>query len=228
MNRSVALQFWLIAALVPSALLILTIDAGGSDFHLILGRREGKPSAGARRLSTQIAIIKVMPQRRLFIRRTPCSYFIPFARCRSSPATGFGIALTAGLFYWAARPYCPKGFPPILVVLTPAALTCYTFGQTGLLFGALWLLAFRGKWAAVALAHLQAAPWSAKHIVAQGSAIIPVLRPSNCRACHRKRGHIWALSCGSNLSIIRLVRPTKWESISAGFLPACRPRSVTE
>ena len=59
--------------------------------------------------------------------------------------------MTAAFFYWAARPYLPTGFPPLLVVLTPAALICMDFGQTGLLLGGLWLLAFRGKWLALAL-----------------------------------------------------------------------------
>jgi hypothetical protein len=60
-------------------------------------------------------------------------------------------AVTAALFVLAARPYLPKGFPQALAVLTPAALLNIFFGQTGLLFGALWLFAFRGGWFAVAL-----------------------------------------------------------------------------
>lgn len=59
----------------------------------------------------------------------------------------YGLAL----FMLAARHYLPKGFPPILILCTPAVLVCVLFGQTGLIVGALWLWAFRGRWQAVAL-----------------------------------------------------------------------------
>ncbi len=78
-------------------------------------------------------------------------FFIPFALIPYIPAYLAWNAATAAFFYWAARPYLPDRFSPILAILTPAALICLDFGQTGLLFGGLWLLAFRGKWAAVAL-----------------------------------------------------------------------------
>lgn len=77
--------------------------------------------------------------------------FIPFALLPQVPAFLAWDLATAALFLWAARPYLPRGVPPILAVLTPASLICLDFGQTGLLMGALWLLAFRGKWPAVAL-----------------------------------------------------------------------------
>lgn len=59
----------------------------------------------------------------------------------------YGLAL----FILAARRYLPSGFPPILAICTPAALTCVNYGQTGLIVGALWLWAFSGRWQAVAL-----------------------------------------------------------------------------
>lgn len=59
----------------------------------------------------------------------------------------YGLAL----FMLAARRYVPDGFPSVLVISTPAVLTCVLYGQTGLIVGALWLWAFRGKWQAVAL-----------------------------------------------------------------------------
>lgn len=59
--------------------------------------------------------------------------------------------LGASLFAFAARAYLPKDFPALFAILTPAALFCFFYGQTGLLVGGLWLLAFRGRWWAVAL-----------------------------------------------------------------------------
>jgi hypothetical protein len=60
------------------------------------------------------------------------------------------LLITAGLFYWAARPHLPDRFPTFLALLTPAAILNVTFGQTGFLYGALWLLAFSGSAAAAA------------------------------------------------------------------------------
>src|SRR5215213_6510579 len=41
-------------------------------------------------------------------------------------------AVSAILFWFAARPYLPSGFPKILVLLTPAAIINVLFGQGGL------------------------------------------------------------------------------------------------
>jgi hypothetical protein len=54
-------------------------------------------------------------------------------------------AISGALFYVAARPYLPKGFPKFLALLTPAALINILFGQVGLFLGALWLFAFSGS-----------------------------------------------------------------------------------
>ena len=57
------------------------------------------------------------------------------------------LALWSGLgvvaFALAARPYLPRGFPPLLAALTPAATICLWDGQYGLLIGALWLTVYR-------------------------------------------------------------------------------------
>jgi alpha-1,2-mannosyltransferase len=60
-------------------------------------------------------------------------------------------AVSGALFFLAARPYCPPGFPRILALLTPAALINILFGQVGLFYGALWLFAFSGSAIAAAL-----------------------------------------------------------------------------
>jgi alpha-1,2-mannosyltransferase len=61
------------------------------------------------------------------------------------------IFISGALFYVAAKPYLPRGFPSLLVLLTPAAFWNATFGQTGFLYGAFWLFAFRGSPVAAAL-----------------------------------------------------------------------------
>jgi hypothetical protein len=58
---------------------------------------------------------------------------------------------SALFFYVAARPYWPKGLSAVLAVVTPAGLISVIYGQVGLFFGALWLFAFRGSWAATAV-----------------------------------------------------------------------------
>ena len=82
-------------------------------------------------------------------------FFIPFTPLPYLASYLVWNVVTAAFFCWAARPYLPKRFPAAMAILTPAALICMSFGQTGLLFGGLWLLAFQGKWAAVALLTLK-------------------------------------------------------------------------
>ena len=73
--------------------------------------------------------------------------FAPLALLELEPAFLVWNGLSAMLFFWAARPYM-RGVPSILAILTPAACVSLALGQTGLLVGALWLLAFRGyPWA---------------------------------------------------------------------------------
>lgn len=59
------------------------------------------------------------------------------------PALVLWNAFGALVFILAARPYLPKGFPPVLTALTPAATICMWDGQFGLLTGALWLVVYR-------------------------------------------------------------------------------------
>lgn len=66
------------------------------------------------------------------------------------------VLITGALFYVGLRPHVPVGFPRFLAVLTPAAVINVTFGQTGFLYGALWLFAFSGS--AVASAFLTMKP----------------------------------------------------------------------
>lgn len=53
----------------------------------------------------------------------------------------------AAFFAWTAS----RHVQPVLAILTPGSLMCLYYGQTGLVMGGLWLLAFRGQWLAVAL-----------------------------------------------------------------------------
>jgi len=59
------------------------------------------------------------------------------------PALALWSAFGAIAFILAARPYLPRGFPPLLAALTPAATICLWDGQFGLVIGALWLVAYR-------------------------------------------------------------------------------------
>lgn len=155
-NRSVALQIWIVGAIIPLAF-ITTGKAGEYDFaafwvaakQVLSGEvlaiySTEATQAYADRLSLGGATIFPYPPHAVF-------FFMPFATVPYVPAYIAWNAATAAFFYWAAKDYLPKGFPPVLAILTPAALICIDFGQTGLLFGGLWLLAFRGNWAAVAL-----------------------------------------------------------------------------
>lgn len=149
-------RLWAIGAIVP--LIHIWMSALGKyDFaafwiasrQAISGQSEAIYDASvAQRMADQltygIGSIFPYPPHALF-------FFIPFAPLPYLPSYLVWNVATATFFWWAARPYLPKGFPPILAVLTPAAIICMDFGQTGLLFGALWLLAFRSKWWAVAL-----------------------------------------------------------------------------
>ena len=78
----------------------------------------------------------------------------PLALLDLVPAFAVWIAVSAILFLWAARPYV-RGFPSLLAILTPAGCISLALGQTGLLIGALWLLAFRRHGWAVGLLALK-------------------------------------------------------------------------
>ena len=77
--------------------------------------------------------------------------FVPFALLPMWLANFLFDALGVVCFLIAAKSYLPVGFPTIAAILSPAALFCLFYGQTGLIIGALWLAAFKGRWPAVAL-----------------------------------------------------------------------------
>jgi Glycosyltransferase family 87 len=155
-NRSVAVQLWLVGALAPLALMFIG-EFGRFDFDSlwVAGKMALSGSADhiydpetSRSFASGLGLkgevnFPYPPHALLFI--------LPFAAAPHIPAYIAWNVATALFFWWAARPFLPNGFPQILTVLTPAALTCVDYGQTGLLFGGLWLLAFRGKWPALAL-----------------------------------------------------------------------------
>lgn len=155
-NRSVAIQIWIIGALIPLTFILAGVMAEHDFAHFWVAADQvfsgnaaaiANPEATrayAARMGFSVSTSFIYPPHALF-------FFLPFGLLPYFPAYLAWNAATAGFFYWAARPYVPRGLPAVLAVLTPAALICMDFGQTGLLFGGLWLLAFRRKWAAVAL-----------------------------------------------------------------------------
>lgn len=139
-NRSVVVQLCLLGALLPIWLTVSNAMSGEaeSDFLVLW-------DAGRAALLGRPVYVSTFPY--------PPHALLLFAPLAALPPglseLLFDIAGVA-LFAWAARPYLPSGFPPIAIV-TPAVLLCLYFGQTGLVVGGLWLLAFRGFPAAVAL-----------------------------------------------------------------------------
>ena len=77
--------------------------------------------------------------------------FAPFAALPGWAAFVAWDALSLAVFYLAARPWLPRGFPSFVALLTPATLICLQFGQTGLFSAALFLWAFRGNGLAAAI-----------------------------------------------------------------------------
>ena len=143
LSRSSALQLWAVGAIAPILAILWNILETGlrADWAILW-------TAGRLALFGDVSPAQgtefIYPPHALF-------FFTPFAPI---PYVASYIAwniLTAAFFLWAARPYLPKGFTHLLALLTPGALLCFHFGQTGFLMGGLWLLAFRGSWASVAL-----------------------------------------------------------------------------
>ena len=141
-RRGVVAALCIIGAVPPLALTLARFWAGGrgSDFWAFW--KASRAALEGESIYTP-SFHFPYPPHSLFL-------FVPFG------LGSFEIGLTlfnfAGLalFAWAVKPYLPKGFPLVFAVCTPATLLCLFFGQTGLIVGGLWLLAFRGKWAAVA------------------------------------------------------------------------------
>jgi len=155
-NRSTAIQLWVIGAILPIAF-YFTGNPDQRDFAILWAAAKvvtsGNPADIYSPTITNVladgmkwseaAVFPYPPHATLLL--------LPFALLPTMPAYLLWCIVSAAFFYWAARPYIPPGLPAVLAVLTPASLICLDYGQTGLLLGALWLLAFRGKWAAVAL-----------------------------------------------------------------------------
>jgi alpha-1,2-mannosyltransferase len=76
--------------------------------------------------------------------------FVPLSYLPLLPAFIVWNVASAVFFWFAARPLIPKGMPTILAILTPGALININYGQTGLLWSALFMLAFRGSGLAAA------------------------------------------------------------------------------
>ena len=147
-NRSSALQLWAIGAIAPLLTIGWNMLSGklASDWYTLWagGRLAADGQAGILYDAAKSGIFFPYPPHALF-------FFMPFGPLSHAASYIAWNLLTAAFFLWAARPYLPGGFPRLLAVLTPGALMCMHFGQTGLLLGGLWLLAFRGSWASVAL-----------------------------------------------------------------------------
>lgn len=80
----------------------------------------------------------------------------PFGQIARPYADVAWLLLSAICFMVAASPYMKAArLPSVLAILTPSALLCFSIGQTSLFFGALWLMAFRGRWWAVPLLALK-------------------------------------------------------------------------
>lgn len=143
LNRSSALQLWAVGAIAPVLTISWNIFEKGlrSDWEILW-------TAGRLALfgdvSPALGTEFTYPPHALF-------FFAPFAPIPYAASYIAWNLLTAAFFLWAARPYLPKSFPHLLALLTPGALMCFHFGQTGFLMGGFWLLAFRGSWASVAL-----------------------------------------------------------------------------
>ena len=142
-SRSSALQLWAIGTIAPLLTIGWNIFENGlqTDWFTLW-------TAGRLALFGDIA-----PARGTEFPYPPYTLFIltPFATLPYILSYILWNAVTAAFFLWAARPYLPKDFPRFLALATPGALMSIHLGQTGLLVGALWLLAFRGSWTSVAL-----------------------------------------------------------------------------
>jgi hypothetical protein len=70
---------------------------------------------------------------------------LPFGAMPYAVAFALWDALSLAAFYLAARRYAGDELPKWVIVSSPAVLTCLLYGHYGLLYGALWLWAFRGS-----------------------------------------------------------------------------------
>lgn len=129
-----------IGAIVPFILIAMLPSGAWTDYSIFwqAGRMALDGDAATAYANSTTVFNFPYPPFALFL-------FTPFSLLPLGPATVAWNLFSVILFCLAARPWLPKGFPPLLAVLTPSALLCLFFGQTGLIFGALWLWAFRGS-----------------------------------------------------------------------------------
>lgn len=139
-NRSVIAQLCAIGALLPAWLFASQALGGDSASDFLAFWRAGRAALlGQPVYSSTFAY----PPHSLFL-------FAPFGALAPDLAALLFNAAGFAFFAFAAKPYFPRGFPAF-AILSPAALLCLYYGQTGLIVGGLWLLAFQGGWPAVAL-----------------------------------------------------------------------------
>ena len=192
-SRSILIQFSLIGALVPLSFIIETLISGRTETDFATFWIAGKMALAGNTAGAYDPVVSAAVTRSLLgfesinFPYPPQSlfFFAPFALLPHVPALIAWNVATAALFVFAARPYVPKGYPLLLATLTPAALLNIFFGQTGLLFGALWLFAFNGAWLAVALLAFK------PHM-----GILSVLTLRSCR--------VFALACAALAGLILL------------------------
>jgi hypothetical protein len=142
-NRSSVMQLWSIGMIAPVATMINKVLKPPFETDYSVLWSAGRAFDDLTGLYNADGVFFYPPHALLFFAPlAPLPYIISYL--------AWTLA-TSIFFLWAAKPYLPANCPPLLAVLTPGALMCMIFGQTGLLVGALWLLAFRGKWGAVAL-----------------------------------------------------------------------------
>lgn len=155
-NRSVALQLWVIGALGP-LIYFLSVELGKNDFVAlwIAGKQAlAGEAANVYDLMATGAYASILGKGKATIFPYPPNalpIFMPFSALPYLAAYWIWATASLAFFAYCARPYCDGRLPLVMAILTPASIACFAFGQTGLLFGGLWLLAFRGKWVAVAL-----------------------------------------------------------------------------
>ena len=139
-NRSVVVQLCLIGALLPLWLMVSRALSGDVDSDFLVLWEAGRAALVGR--PVYVSTFPYPPHSLLL--------FAPLAALPAGVSELLFNIAGISFFAWAARPYLPRGFPPV-AILSPAVLLCLYFGQTGLIVGGLWLLAFRGFPAAVAL-----------------------------------------------------------------------------
>ena len=140
--RTVVAVLCVIGAILPVGLSLLRFYLGGngSDFWSLW--EAGRNALQGESIYTS-RLIFTYPPHSLFL-------FAPFGLAPFEWGLILFNFLGLGFFALAAKPYLPRGFPLILAIGSPATFFCLLIGQSGLFLAGFWLLAFRGRWWAVA------------------------------------------------------------------------------